>query len=205
MNVSVYDKALYEKIKAVFDNTIYATPDEAFKEVAEENNGQVKLPMISIYRTNYEPYFPELQGRVTRSPMLVQRSLDQIDALSGKALFVKIFYTIDIWATKRDHVDQIVKELIFFLGRNPKVTAHVNLDLDLGQIPKDQYFEAFITFEQLTDNSDLVEAEDFGRLYRNTLEISIDQAPLMVFKTSKLAVDIPFEFYEYGTKDTKLG
>lgn len=63
MSLELYDLALEKKLRNIFDNVTIAPPDDAFARSNEE--GKVKLPLISAYRMGNEVNWDEYNHAAT--------------------------------------------------------------------------------------------------------------------------------------------
>ena len=209
MSVIYYDTALKEKLKEVFNNTFFATTEEAFKECARVNNGKVKLPLISVFRpmgfTINTSRYNEHEFRtgyfikkVKEPPKAEMRVL--------KALPVRLQYQVDVWTVTKASCDRLTEELIMWLQYDPYI-RFVNPVVELmkydeveGEVEKT--IEAALKIEKtIQDNSDVLSFEDRGRYYRNTFEIFFDEPRLFSYSNfKKFADEIPVDYIDLSTE-----
>lgn len=208
MSVEMYDYAVRDKLRGVFSNTHYAPTDEAFKRCAEANEGKVKLPMISIFRPgafeidtrNYNmPDFFRGRNMWLKAPELGEgQSLDDVypkgniapEAIRNlRSLPVVLRYQMDVWGTRMDVVNEMTKEIIFWLVEYPHIVVAEPIS-EIGM-------EFSIEFEDgITDNTDIMGFQDRGKLYRNSLDFFIRDARLFSYlDIEKLVKNIEIEVY----------
>lgn len=191
MSVLEYDKALKSKIQNVFDNVVLAEPDMAFKRSAElpENEGKVKLPLLSLYRENYTILLESVNQRAFRRGKKVAYPNEDSDDYSTvqmmESLPVRIDYQLDLWADRRDTVDNLAAEVLFWLLGNPKIEIPVP--------ETDRTMEFSFWFEDMQDNSDIMSFEEKGRLYRITIPLYFDEARILRTDEIKTALDVEYE------------
>lgn len=193
MSVTLYDNALLDKFTnpetGVFENTVLSPPDEAFMRCAElpANGGQVKLPLISIYR---EGYTINLENWNYRRFRIGQKQSypdpnTKTEVTMVRTLPIKIEYQIDVWATSKTQVDAIVRELVFWLLDSPYVKI---------EVPNSDYRpEVSFKIEDIVDNSEIMSFEERGRFYRMTIPIVFEEAHLFCFNNLKTVLEVPVE------------
>lgn len=187
MSVTLYDNALLEKIKPVFNNVVISPPDMAFQRSAELNKGDVKVPLLSIYRENYtlnRDNFNMMRTRRGRKTEYVNSEKSGVRMV--KSLPIRIDYVLDVWAKEREVVDKMVAELLFWLVENPMITITIPNTTDMTQDFK-------LTIEDMTDNSDVMSFEERGRIYRVSIPFYIDQAQLYATEDLKTAKTLDIE------------
>lgn len=202
MSVEIYDSAVVEKMKEVFSNTLYAPTDEAFKRCAELNSGKVMIPMISIYR----PSAFEIDNRNYNKPEFFKgRRMELLEPELGegetyldvdpekirniRSLSVMLRYQMDVWGDRMNVVNEITKELIFFLLEFP------NIEVKEPISGMDMKFSVQLE-EGITDNTDIMGFQDRGKVYRNTIEFFVREARLFSYLDfGKLVRNIEIKVY----------
>jgi hypothetical protein len=153
------------KLKAVFNNVVYASTDESLSKCKQDNNGVLKLPLISVYRVA-NVWTDDLDhGHI----WLGRSNHDGSRTLSFK---LDITYQIDIWSVERLHTDGILCDLIFYLVDYP------NLSLD---IPDHGHEDFSLRITGIDSEIDTSSFEDTGRLYRNTITL---ESTVSVFRST---------------------
>ena len=165
-SLKLYEIALTEKLKSIFPNVKYASPDEAFN--SSNNKGKVKLPLITAYRVENPAMFGEMdnfaekfRGRMT--------SHTDLTSTNYMTVAVNLSYQIDIWANDRESLDGLYCELIFYMIRYP------NLEITLDKFSKLSFAMMLTDSESMTDTSSF---DELGRLYHMSLTYEIPTAKL---------------------------
>lgn len=188
MNLSVYDKGVLEKFREVFDNSVLAQSDSAFR-TAEELLGEVKLPLISIYREDFNIKPARFNiGQRMRGSSIVSKTEDDSEIKAIQDIPLDISYQIDIWTRRKEDIDIIVPEVVFWLVDNP------NISIDVDGIDHEIEFPLVLD-EDVSDNTDIMSFENKGRIFRITLSANITDARIFAFKDVKtvLTTDIEYE------------
>ncbi len=189
--ITLYDSALLEKFKRVFPNTFIASSEMLFNIMGENSNMPIKLPAINIFNMGYEVAqqvynYPEMKtGRPISFLDSNRASITKLQSLP-----IRMDYQIDVTDNNRTRINGIVKELLFWLYREPILTI------------KDPYTENNFDFNLLIeggiqDTSDLMSFADRGRIYRNTFNLNIANARLFMSSNTKTVLEtIVEEYYE---------
>lgn len=177
-----YDKAVYDLIHGLYDEVFNGPPDEIMSINAKKHNGKVVLPFIGVYRLpdfniNTDYYNDSrvrrgYHGKTTDSDIEFP---NQMVAMYG--LDVTLQYQIDVYAHKRDVCDGLTAELMMFLKQNPYVNVQI---MDMGEVVKEFNFDLD---ENVTDNTEIGDFSESGRLYRLTLNASITDA--LIYKIDR--------------------
>ncbi|AWD93022.1 hypothetical protein HSE3_gp070 [Bacillus phage vB_BceM-HSE3] len=194
--LNLYDQAIEDKFKEVFENSIYADPVKAFKESAKANNNEVKLPLLSVYRSGLEPDFARHANLGNRGRLL-QKTVDKETGLIIKALPSKISYTLDIWTQSRSDLNHLLEELLFYLLEFPALY----IEFEIEDQEEGLQIESHIELESVTDQTDLSQSEEEGLLYRTTIEFHLGESNLYNFKEAPLPTKIPVTYYVNNKKD----
>ena len=174
MDMSQYDDALVKKVTGVFKNTVYASTDNAFMECAKLNNDKPKVPLVSIWRTNFKIDQENYNEAAFRNGKYTQFNRDTLRSKDLKSLPLELYYQVDCWGLKRPQLDKLVKELLFFFLRYPKLT------LDFSE----QKFDVEFSCEDCTiyvdpdiqDSTEPSSFEDKGTIYRTTIDLIVKDA-----------------------------
>lgn len=176
-----YDDAVVTKIKPLFANIFYARTEEAFEKSAHMNKGKVLFPMITFYADsivfNKELYN---QARHVFGGRLRYNDNNSRSYLAD--LPVKITYNMDVWAIKKEEVDTLSSELLFYLIDNPKFMIKPPM-VELE-------YEFFLQIEDFNGTMEVVETGEYGRAYRYTVTFSFPEARVLRVRTDKAALDI---------------
>lgn len=172
MDLYSYDNALIDKLTKVFPNVINCSDDKVLsysEDDDEENN--VSLPMISFWRLNSDfnlenfNYSGTMRGR----PMT---KLNNTKGLNIQEIPINLIYQIDLWSDRRYEVDQLYKELLFYLIQEPYLNVLCETDMTV----RDFYFKITDTNTSI----ELAEFNDNGKIYRQIITIECDSAVLGV-------------------------
>ena len=199
MSVSLYDKALYDKINAwVKDKRARVlAPDESlrlFQISADENKDKpVTLPLIALSRaSNIEISYTHKRPLTFDGMMLdhahVPEGLTEKEKEEwfnklwddGKAKSIQLNaipmvlnYQLDIYAKERKTIDEYVRNFVFNLVNNPKVTFV--LPYNSVEYKHDSNVKVL---SPIQDNSDIPSRLFSGQFYRYTIGLIIDDAYL---------------------------
>lgn len=166
MSIHLYDEALKNKLKEVFENVVDASEDKAL-QYSENGEALVNLPLISFWRLNNNlstdyAQFP-LKNIGRRSNKMINNS-----KVVNYELNFNLEYQIDIWSDRRSECDDLFTEMILFLLQEPNLAIH---DPNLNQ---SYNFPLQIT--ETVTNVDLTQFSEQGNLYRQVITISIPNA-----------------------------
>lgn len=166
MSIHLYDEALKNKLKEVFENVVDASEDKAL-QYSENGEALVNLPLISFWRLNNNlstdyAQFP-LKNIGRRSNKMINNS-----KVVNYELNFNLEYQIDIWSDRRSECDDLFTEMILFLLQEPNLVIH---DPNLNQ---SYNFPLQIT--ETVTNVDLTQFSEQGNLYRQVITISIPNA-----------------------------
>lgn len=173
MSLLNYDKAVFGKISGVYDEVIFASPDESFKQNALKHDGRVLLPFISVWR------LPEFSinrmsyndSRVRHGSNIRMGTLPNSPLRSARGVPVMLTYQLDIYSNKRTTCDGIASELLLNLLETP----YVDVSIEGLDKPFTQQFEIVVS-DSVNDNTSVSDFEDTGRIYRLTIEIVLNEA-----------------------------
>lgn len=189
MSFYLYDKAVMTKLLDIYGNVIYAPTEMAFRRSAEtpENGGRVKLPLLSLYRPQYSVNLRYMNRntmvrRGRRTAYDTEESKESLNYTTSVPVYLE--YQLDIWAMSQEDLDDILRDLLFFLYDKPKISVTNPLD------NKQYYFNLY--FEQdLIDNTDVMSQENVGRIFRATIPLRVDEAILFAVRDIKTVLESP--------------
>jgi len=175
MSVNLYDEAVLNKFKGIFYNTVYAQTDMAFQASAEldKNQGKMRLPLFSIYCMNYTISLDWLnwgRTRVGRRSRFTDTE-NYTEMEREQTVPMRLEYQLDVWASTRSDLNDIVRELLFWIVQNPTFVVENPLNGEKYN------FNLYISSD-LQDNSDVMTHESRGRIYRMTIPLMVDEAVL---------------------------
>jgi hypothetical protein len=188
MSVYLYDKSVVADLRnRLGDSRISIVPPEDFmsfvSQIDIDNPDRAKFPAISIERPSWslsdsKPQYMKTSG-ILAEKTIVDNNIHNNVYIRLQAMPIKISYQLDIWSVTREEDDNILRELIFYYRLHPtlKVTIpyqftepiQMNFNIEFG--------------DTVDDNSDIVNHKNYGRLFRQTIPLFINDAYL--FKTTK--------------------
>lgn len=164
MTLKLYDEALERKLKKIFPNVKSAPPEEALF-YSSDSDAKVKLPLITMYRMSNPIDWNSYSFAETNT------GFDMSDNDRTLTISVNINYQIDIWGANRTVVDDLFKDLVFYMIRKPYIT------LDMQGSEHDKMFSLRLIDDQSA--SDISSFSDNNRLYRYSLTYEVREARLM--------------------------
>jgi hypothetical protein len=170
MSLLDYDRSLFERVRSIYDEVIFASPDEAFKINASQHGGQVLMPFVSVWRM---PEFAINRAQYNDVRVRYGESLRLADSNIRKArgVPVTLTYQIDVYSNKRITCDGIASELLLNFLESP----FVNVRFNFFGVTFEQQFE-MVTSDNVSDNTNISDFEDTGRIYRLTIEVLLSEA-----------------------------
>lgn len=184
-NFSIYHDAVKKLIQSVFSGQVVLEEvDAAYDNAIKQVKGKMEFPFISIYPTptiefdNSKNSFPSyhLGNRMyTEVPVFDEYnnyiSSDNKVAKNVKSLYINIEYQIDVWAIDRQTAEEVIRELMFWFYENQELSVTF-----YGQ----PLTFTFTIGNNIQDNTDLVNYENNGKIYRYTTNILLSTA---IFRT----------------------
>lgn len=197
-----YDNAIIEELNKRFNKNpkdetrrkkqIYiVSPESALDMNAILNNDSIKLPIISLNRLGWS-----LQDNRSHPLRFSGKFVEKLEGgvkMYLHAMPIVINYSIDVWTNSRLENDLIMREILWYYSLNPTMNVFIPYGFNYNHT-----FNIFFNNE-IEDNSDIVEHDNRGRLFRQTATFYTDDAYL--WKTSKSVVK--FEGVDLYVKDGK--
>lgn len=182
----LYDKAMENKLKDVFENTTYAPVDKFYERHLLANSNQpVKLPALSIWRVSHE-FKP---GNARTQVSIPNFSMIHPDEDYAKrniySMQISLSYHLDIWASTDIDRDDMMQELLYFLTLYPDIFIEY----------QGQKFEFPIIIEPPDDVTDIANFGSTGDLYRVTIPLQVPDARLMFYQDTKTCKFIDISYY----------
>lgn len=174
-DIELYDKSIYKYLLEEFSRVVYAPTDRAMYTLTKnhpEYKDKIPFPFISMYR---DPSIPIDHNRFSNKAVrghfiknvTVGTDNDKIKSQYVHSLPVTLSYQVDVWGTKSSEVLSLSQRLLVKLTmREPVLIVPINPDGEDGRF--------HLLDVNLTDNSDLENEENSGRLYRHTFNFSIN-------------------------------
>jgi len=199
-NFSIYHEAVKQLIKSSFSGQVVLEQvDAAYDNAIKQIRGKLEFPFISIYPTptiefdNSKNTFPgyNLGNKMfTQVPVFDDNGnytgSDNKVAKNVKTLYINIEYQIDVWAVDRQTAEEVIRELMFWFYENQELSV--------------TFYGQPLTFtfsigNNIQDNTDLVNYESNGKIYRYTTTILLSTAIFRTenyFTVQKPIVDINY-------------
>jgi len=176
MSLHLYDTALLNKLKSVFENVVDASDEKAL-QLSEDSEAMVYLPLISFWRLNNN-----LSTEYAQAPLknLGRRGTRMINdaKLVNYELAFNLEYQIDIWSDRRSECDDLFTELVLFFLQEPNLVIY-------DENAKQEYVLP-VTITETVTNVDLTQFSDKGNLYRQVITLSVPNAPVLFPKKHKI-------------------
>lgn len=208
MSLERYDEALLYKLKKVYPNTIFSSLSNALGHEADEEivskahdgtvsekkkkEQKVAVPLIAFDRINNPLNFEFAANdpMIRRGRHIIQDfEVEKIDTRE-KALPVNLQYQVDILSDRRVEVDGIWRELVMYLYLNPNVEVKFFFE-------NKPFKEAFPIKIMDTDNTtDVQDFSNTGRMYRQTINLEIQQAKLLFIDRVNVVEKFPLRVIE---------
>ena len=122
---------------------------------------------------------------------------DSTVAKNVKSLYINIEYQIDVWAIDRPTAEEVIRELMFWFYENQELSVTF-----YGQ----PLTFTFTVGNNIQDNTDLVNYESNGKIYRYTTNILLSTAIFRTenyFTVQKPKVDIEYLISKEEDKKVK--
>lgn len=189
MSVYIYDKAIEQKLKDILgDSRISIVPFEvAFRKSGANSKDDVKLPFVSVNRTGYSlsTLNKTITGYMVGKPKGIINP-DQETYVRNSYIPINVNYTLDVVTRNRQENDELCRELIIYIHRNPELLAEVSY-LNIIQ----RFGFHWFLGDDIVDNSEISDFENRGQYYRSTLSLLVDEAQLLYIKKINPLDDVP--------------
>lgn len=176
MNIKTYDVAMFNYIKEKYDNTVWGTPTNAFKNLAMTNNEKVLFPLMTIYRSG-------MQAGTVNFPLLKRGNrvvVGMTEIEKERILPLILTYELDLWARDDDTGLNFLTEVLFSLNDSPTVSITSN---DLRNS-----IEKYVQITDILDNSDLSMQITRGRVFRYTIMLQLDAHIAKIEKSPRIYI-----------------
>lgn len=191
--IYLYDKALEDKFKKVFNNTIYAPTDKFYERyLLKDNNKSVKLPALSLWRISHE-FNPNNARTQLSVPNFKIRNDKNYLVRNIFSMQINLRYQLDIWAANDIDRDDLMKEILFFIVSYP----------DIFITYQNQKFEFPVLVEPPDDVTEIADFEANGDLYRVSIPLSIPDARLLFYQDYRTCKYIDLSYYVNNEFDSK--
>lgn len=195
-DIQLYDKAVYDYLYQIIPRVVYAPTDKASYTITKnpEYKDKVPFPFISFYRNPSLDIENERQTDERVKGTFLRLREDNVtkerEARYVCSIPVSLTYQVDIWATKAtvllDYAEQLIMDL---LSARPVLIVPINFEGEDGRF--------HILDVSWSDNSDLEEEKEHGRLYRHTITFTIDARIKRLIEKKTTKVTCPdIDIYE---------
>lgn len=179
MSAYLYDEAVINDLRRVVgDNRIQIVPvDRVFDVIPRLNDDKLTLPLISVTRTNWEiladnaNHSAKYEGSTSKI-YCADPKFEGVRIQKYQFVPMQIDYTIDVWTRTRRDNDELIRELYWYYMISPTLKIKVPYDLDF-----DHNFNLFLR-PNITDNSDIIQHQLKGEVFRQSFDIYTDDAKL---------------------------
>ena len=185
MSLTLYDRAITEKIKAwILDpKMVVLSPDETtrmFEWKADINEDKpIQLPFITIKRNRDVTIRDPGNKALTRAGKVFNNEKGVSDHLN--AIPISISYVINIYTRYLEQADEYVRNFVFNFINYPGIV----IKIPYNDSPLE--YTSFLTLQDtITDNSDIPERLVPGQFSRLTLSISLNDAYLFSYNRRRV-------------------
>ena len=182
-----YDEAVINYFKALYDWSVYASPENAFNIAGMNFGDKVPLPLISVYRSEFGLNPVRNTALFFRGRTLANSE----DKLNKERILPLIFsYQMDLWGDVDAVINQMFSELMFAVIEDPLIT----LDLDGFEEP----YKANLVLTEIQNNSDSIQYSSRGRLYRYTAIFQVQAYIAKLVEKDRIKV-VP-QFFDFSAR-----
>lgn len=185
MSISLYDRAITEKVKAwILDpHMVVLPPDETSRLMAWKadttQDKPLTLPLITIARSRDISIRDTGNKALTRSGKVFNSVNGVSDHLN--AVPISIGYTLNIYTRKLEQADEYVRQFVFNIINYPAVI----IKIPYNNAPLE--YTSYITLQDtITDNSDIPERLIPGQFSRLTLGLVLNDAYLFSYNRRRV-------------------
>lgn len=185
MSLTLYDKAITEKIKAwILDpKMVVLSPDETtrmFEWKADiDEDKPIQLPFITIKRNRDVTIRDSGNKALTRAGKVFNNEKGVSDHLN--AIPISISYVINIYTRYLEQADEYVRNFVFNFINYPGIVIKIPYN------DSSLEYTSFLTLQDtITDNSDIPERLVPGQFSRLTLNISLNDAYLFSYNRRRV-------------------
>lgn len=194
--IEKYDRAVYAYLATISDKIVYTPTQNALKTITKREQFKDDKPwnFISFYRNSlFEVDWSKMNNPATITGDFVRltgTSDTDREARYVQNIPVNLTYSIDIWASKAVEVQSLAIDLITKIYMQEQVLeVPINPDGENGRF--------HILDVSWTDNSDLERETEIGKIYRHTINFTVDARLTLVrdVRTTRFC-EVPVNIYE---------
>lgn len=186
MSLNGFDKAMLNKVKSWYSNTIYANTAITYNTVYQlmdgVDNKKIKFPLLNIYRPRGWDPAPTQTLAATRRGQLFRE-----EDLGARYIKANLMYQIDIYTKTPEDVNNISEAIVKMFNFYPTLEV-VHTD---NKTKKEFVEEYEITY--LSGPSDQFELDNNHRTYRYYIQYEIKNAKLYDFTDEFKITDAELE------------
>ncbi len=179
----LYDEAITNAFKEwTGDNKIIIQPPEtAFLRRVDVNSDLITLPLISIQRLSMRILNTSKQPLSFEGATIGKgKSVDMVAKL--RAVPLQLHYQVDVYTTTLRENDMRIRELVFKIINVPKL----QIEIPYNGCNMPHQFNMRLG-PDITDNSDITAHIETGQIFRQTLEMWVDDAYLFSYGNKEIA------------------
>lgn len=194
--IEKYDRAVYAYLTDISPRIVYAPTSQALRTITKREQFNDKKPwnFISFYREpNFEIDWERMNNPATITGDVVRlRGSSDTDreARYVQNIPVNLSYNVELWASKAQEVHQLAINLISKIYMQDQV-----LLVPINPDGEDARFHILNT--TWTDNSDIERETEIGKIYRHTINFTVDARLTLVrdIPTTRFC-DVPVDIYD---------
>lgn len=198
-DIEKFDRAVYSYLSSISEKIVYAPTNAAVKTITKREKFSDNKPwnFISFYRdSHFDIDWSRMNNYGTRVGDMVQLTRDT-ETLEREARYVQniplnLTYQVDLWASKAVEVQKMSTSLISKLFMEDQVLeVPINPDGENGR-----FHMLDISWN---DNSDLERESEIGKIYRHTIEFTVDGRLTLINDVQTVRFkcgSIPINIYE---------
>lgn len=174
MGVRYYDEALVSKLRGwIKENKVHVIgPDEVSRflsDTADEKNDRITLPLISLSRDRRISLRQQTKTVMTFDGMMLES--DGEHTLQLNAIPITIDYQLDIWASRYDEADELLRNFLFNLMNFP------GFEVKIPYNGKNLTHVAHLTLNDSVEDTSNIQQRLFeGQFTRWTIRFTVNDA-----------------------------
>lgn len=196
MSLYLYDEAFNKYLLDAmsFANIVNADESESFNVSADKHENidtEIQLPMISFWRVSNPlnsigigNFSERLYGRT------MSKNLVDFESINYRSIPIDLNYQLTIWSDSRHQVDDIFRELIMYISTDNPVLSLYLPDIE-PEFLEDEYLDFNLRLLDVDTTIDTSKFVNQGRIYKQHLIITVDEARLFFARTAKLVKNNP--------------
>lgn len=189
MSINHFDNAMLNKVKTVWDNTIYANTAATYNAVytgSADATKELKFPLLNIYRPDGYTQSPNQTIAARLQGLKLGEYIDEVtgDTITARFLVVNVAYQIDIYAKTPEDLDNITDDLMHMFSLSPTLT--VKQTDKAGLVEYEETYE--INYVRGPVPHDTFDNDD--RVYSQSIAYELKNIRLINFRRNKLIKEV---------------